>query len=65
MANSYEPKTNTEARASIQAHLDKIVDDFSKSLRMCNEAAEFLLAGSEQKRNEVKTLKLKPTRPNL
>ena len=65
MANSYEPKTNAEARASIQAHLDRIVDDFSKSLRMCNEAAEFLLAGSEQKRNEVETLKLKQTRFDL
>jgi len=65
MANSYEPKTNTEAKASIQAHLDRIVDDFSNSLRICNEAAESLMAGSERKHNEAKRLKMKPTRSDL
>lgn len=65
MANSHEPKTNTEARASIQAHLDRIVDDFSNSLRMCNKAVESLMAGSEQKYNQANTWKVKPTRSDL
>jgi len=59
MANIHEPKTNTEAKATIQAELDKIMEDFSRSISRCHETAEFLMSGSERQHNGAKKLKLR------
>jgi hypothetical protein len=60
MENIYRPKTIVEAKATILAEFDKIAEDFSKSIRRCREAAEFLMNGPERQYNEAKKLKLKP-----
>ncbi len=60
MANIYEPRTIVDAKATIQAEFDRIAEDFSKSIRRCREAAEFLMNGPERQYNEAKKLKLKP-----
>ena len=60
MANTYGPKTNVEVKATIQAVLDKIMEDFSNSLSRCHEAAKFLMSGSERQYNGAKKLKLRP-----
>ena len=60
MENIYRPKTIVEAKATILAEFDKIAEDFSKSIRRCREAAEFLMNGPEQQYNKTKKLKLKP-----
>jgi hypothetical protein len=60
MANTYGPKTNVEVKATIQAEFDRIVEDFSKSLRRCRKAAEFLMSGSERQYNVAKKLNLRP-----
>jgi hypothetical protein len=59
MENLYGPKTIVEAKATIQAEFDRIAEDFSKSIRRCREAAEFLMNGPEQQYNEAKKSKLK------
>jgi hypothetical protein len=56
MKNLCRPKTIVEAKSTIQTELDRIAEDFSKSLRRCRDAAEFLMNGSE--RQEVKQAKL-------
>jgi hypothetical protein len=60
MTNTHESKTNVEAKATIQAELDKIMEDFSKSISKCHETAEFLMSGSERQHNGAKKLKLRP-----
>jgi hypothetical protein len=55
----YRPKTIVEAKSIIQAELDSIADNFSKSLRRCHDAAEFLMNGPERQYNEAKKAKLK------
>jgi hypothetical protein len=65
MENLYGPKTIVEAKATIQAEFDRIADDFSKSLRRCREAAEFLMNGPERQYNETKKLKAKPACSDL
>jgi len=59
MKNLYGPKTIAEAKSTIQAELDRIADDFSKSLSKCRDAAEFLMNGPEQQYSEAKKAKLK------
>jgi hypothetical protein len=59
MTNLYRPKTSVEAKSTIQAELDRIADDFSKSLRRCRDAAEFLMNGPERQYNAAKKTKLK------
>ena len=59
MTNLYRPKTSVEAKSTIQAELDRIADDFSKSLRRCRDVAEFLMNGPERQYNEAKKAKLK------
>jgi hypothetical protein len=59
MKNLYGPKTIVEAKSIIQAELDRIADDFSKSLRRCRDVAEFLMNGSERQYDEAKKAKLK------
>jgi hypothetical protein len=61
----YRPKTIVEARSIIQAELDRIADDFSKSLRRCRNAAEFLMKGPEQQCSEAKKAKLKGVIRNI
>jgi hypothetical protein len=60
MEHLYGPKTIDEAKATIQAEFDRISDDFSKSIRRCREAAEFLMNEPERQYNGTKKLKLKP-----
>jgi hypothetical protein len=60
MASIYEPRTDAEAKATIQAELDKIMERFSNSLSRCHEAAEFLMSGSGWHRDGI--TKLKPRR---
>jgi len=44
MANTYEPRTTADAKATIQAELNKIMEDFNNSISRCLEAAEFLIS---------------------
>jgi hypothetical protein len=60
MTNTHESKTNVEAKATIQAELDKIMEDFSRSISRCHETAEFLMSGSERQHNGATKLKLRP-----
>jgi hypothetical protein len=60
MVNTYGPGTVGEAKATIQAELDRIAKDFSKSLRECREAAGFLMIGSQRQCGEAKKPKAKP-----
>jgi hypothetical protein len=55
----YRPKTIVEAKSTIQAELDRIADDFGKSLRRCRDAAQCLMNGPERQCNEAKQAKLK------
>lgn len=57
MTNLYRPKTIVEAKSTIQAEIDRIADDFSKSLRRFRDAAEFLMNGPEPQYNEAKKAK--------
>jgi hypothetical protein len=57
MTNLYRPKTSVEAKSTIQAELDRIADDFSKSLRRCRDAAEFLIKEPERQYNAAKEAK--------
>ncbi len=65
MANIYEPRTNADAKATIQAELDKIMEDFSISISRCQEAAEFLMSGSDWQCSGSTKLKLKLGRFDL
>jgi hypothetical protein len=49
MVSTNDPKTTFEAKASIQAELDRIAGDFLKSLRKGNAAVEILMMGMDQK----------------
>jgi hypothetical protein len=59
MTNLYRPKKTVDAKSIIQAELDRIADDFSKSLRRFRDAAEFLMNGPERQYNEAKNAKPK------
>jgi len=59
MANIYEPRTNAEAKATIQAELDKIMEDFSNSISRCQEATQFLMSGSDRQYNGATKLNLR------
>jgi hypothetical protein len=48
MVNTFDPRTNSEAKAFIEAELDSIVENFEKSLQTCNEAAGILMTRTEQ-----------------
>ncbi len=65
MANVYEPRTNADAKATIEAELDKIMEDFSNSINRCQEAAEVLMSGSDWPCNRATKLKLKLGRSDL
>lgn len=53
MAISNESQTKMKATAAIQAELDRINRNFSRSLRMCNEAAGLLMVRAGQQFNET------------
>ena len=46
--NTFVPRTNSDAKAFIEAELDSIVANFEKSLRRCNKAAEILMMGANR-----------------
>ena len=56
---------NSEAKAFIEAELDRIVKNFEKSLRKCNKAAEILVMGTEQKPTHCKNSEHTFTRSRL
>ncbi len=53
MANIYKTRTNAKAKATIQAELDKIMEDFSNSISRCQKAAAFLMRGSKRQYNRA------------
>ena len=61
MVNTFDPRSNSEAKAFIEAELDSIVENFEKSLRKCNKAAELLMMGTER---EYKPRKNSPLEQN-
>jgi hypothetical protein len=59
MVNALDPRTNSEAKAFIEAELDRIVANFEKSLRSCNKAAEILMMGVDRKYKHPRNSSLK------
>jgi hypothetical protein len=58
MVNTFDPNTSSVARASIKAEIDRIVENFGKSLQSCNEAAELLITGTGRECRRSNNLKL-------
>lgn len=58
MVSTFDPKTSSVVRASIRAELDRIVENFGRSLQRCNEAAEILLIEAGQEYRQNNNLKL-------
>jgi len=46
MMNTFDPDASSVARATINAEIDRIVENFGKSLQSCNKAAELLITGT-------------------
>ena len=59
MVNTFDPRSNSEAKAFIEAELDSIVANFEKSLQKCNKAAEILMMGTERGYKSCKNYSLK------
>ena len=59
MVNTFDPRTNSEAKAFIEAELDGIVANFEKSLRRCNNAAEILMMGADREYKHLDNSSLK------
>lgn len=47
--NTFGPKTDSDAKAFIEAELDSIVANFEESLRRCNRVAELLMMAADRK----------------
>lgn len=58
MVNTFDPNTSSEAKASIRAELDGIVEDFGKLLRSCNEAVELFMTEKGHENRHSNNLKL-------
>ena len=56
--NTFGPKTNSDAKAFIEAELDSIVANFEESLRRCNKAAELLMTAVDGNTNGPRALRL-------
>jgi hypothetical protein len=65
MANTYGPRSVGDAKATIQAELDRIAKEFSQSVRKCRQAAAVLMAGSQRQYGEIEKFTVKPARFNL
>lgn len=58
MVSTFDQNTSSVARASIRAELDRIVENFGKSLQSCNEAAELFLIKTGHEYGHSNNLKL-------
>lgn len=56
--NTFGPKTNSDAKAFIEAELDSVVANFEESLRRCNKAAELLMMGADREYKRPKSSSL-------
>jgi hypothetical protein len=58
MVNTFDPDASSVARATINAEIDRIVENFGKSLLSCNKAAELLITEPGRERRRSHNLEL-------